>query len=42
MRMLSVVRVNRLADGWAFVKGEFVRVARAILVSAVVRSFLFA
>lgn len=42
MRLFSVVRVNRLADGWAFVKGEFVRVARATLVSAVVRSFLFA
>ncbi len=27
MRMFSVVRVNRLADGWAFVKGEFLRVA---------------
>ena len=41
MRMFSVVRVNRLADGWTFSKGEFLRVARAILVSAIVRSFLF-
>jgi len=42
MRMFSVVRVNRLADGWAFVKGESVRVARAIRASAVVRSLIFA
>jgi len=42
MRMFSVVRVNRLADGWAFLKGEFVRVARAIRASAVIRSFLLA
>jgi hypothetical protein len=41
MRMFSVVRVNRLADGWAFVKGEFVRVERAILVGAIVGCFSF-
>ena len=41
MRMFSVVRVNRLAEGWTFSKGEFVRAAREILVSAVVGSFLF-
>jgi len=27
MRMFFMVRVNRLADGWAFVKGEFLRIA---------------
>ena len=41
MRMLSVVRVNRLADRWTFSKGEFLRVARAILVSAIVGCFSF-
>ena len=27
MRMFFMVRVNHLAGGWAFVKGEFLRVA---------------
>jgi hypothetical protein len=38
MHMFFMVRVNRLADGWAFVKGELLRVASR---QRVCRLFLF-